>query len=309
MVDVVGLVSSIIQIVDFSIRVTGTVTDFCSTTQDVPKVFRNIEAQLPLITSSLRTLGDTNYLGSLSQVVCEDVQRLAVGCKVQIEELEKLFCEIKPGPTDGRLQRGRKAITALWKQREFQNILTELGTYKDTLTLHFVQHPYTPHSTRTKEATEYELGSQKKLDIRLLYLESVSKMLDDQQTALDENQWQPMKTTTEVGTGEPMTTWPTFEAWMDSFTPSKEDIKRDEEALAIKRTQQAEENKGKEPVKVLTSIYPEPESNMKTVRLCIIDLSKDPGKPTRRIITASPHDEVADLLETLHKEGKDTLRS
>lgn len=150
-----------------------------------------------------------------------------------------------------------------------------------------------------RKATGYELGSQKIQDIRV-YLESVSRTLKEKQIAIDENQ-ELVKTTTEVGIGEPMTTWPTFEAWIDSFMPSEKDIERDEELLARKHKKEVEESKGKGPGKVLTSVDPEPESNMKTARLCVVGLGKEPGKPTRRIITAFANDEVVDVLEKLHK--------
>jgi hypothetical protein len=91
MADVVGLVSSIIQIVDFSIKVTTTINDFCSTKQDVPKVFRNIEAQLPLLKSSLQTLGDEHYIDSLSTLFMETLKGLPLVCKAQIAELECCF--------------------------------------------------------------------------------------------------------------------------------------------------------------------------------------------------------------------------
>ncbi|KAH0541468.1 hypothetical protein FGG08_004078 [Glutinoglossum americanum] len=71
---------------------------------------------------------------------------------------------------------------------------------------------------------------------------------------------------------------------MDSFTTLEKDIERDEEALARKHKQEAEENKGEEPGKAPTPIGLETESNTGTVRLCIAGLGKGPVKPIRRII-------------------------
>jgi hypothetical protein len=53
---VVGIVSSIIQVVEFSAKVADRLNDFASSVGEIPKAFRHIQTELPLIIDSLRRI-------------------------------------------------------------------------------------------------------------------------------------------------------------------------------------------------------------------------------------------------------------
>jgi hypothetical protein len=50
---VVGIVASIVQLVDFSTRVVSRLDEFYSVAKEVPKSFRHVKTELPLLATTL----------------------------------------------------------------------------------------------------------------------------------------------------------------------------------------------------------------------------------------------------------------
>lgn len=72
-----------------------------------------------------------------------------------------------------------------------------------------------------KKVSGYEFAPKCIQNIRA-HLDSVTRSLQERQPKAG-----VVATVTEVDMGKPLTTWPTFEAWLDSFTLSQGDIERD----------------------------------------------------------------------------------
>jgi hypothetical protein len=143
MADVVGLISSILQIVDFGVKVAEAVKDFSAPGR--PAVIRNINSQLPFIISSLNNLKDEQYLGSLAKETRQDLQHLLEACNSQIRLLDEILYSMKSEEEDNLWKTSRKVIVFLQKQGKLREIVRELEQFKSTLTLHFIQHPHVDH--------------------------------------------------------------------------------------------------------------------------------------------------------------------
>jgi hypothetical protein len=156
MADVVGLVASIIQIVQVTVQVANTVKEFCSDARGVPAVFHNIDVQLPPLISSLNTLRDEQHLGSLTQQARIDLQKLLDACSKQVALLDTLLVKIKPEREDGFFERGRKAMFFLQKQDKLKKIVKELDHFRLTLALYFI-HSVHQHVVKPIQAPPAEM--------------------------------------------------------------------------------------------------------------------------------------------------------
>jgi hypothetical protein len=143
----------------------------------------------------------------------------------------------------------------------------------------------------------YEFGSKRIQDIRA-HLDSVSRSLQEKQLKAG-----VAATVTEVDMGKPLTTWPTFEAWLDSFTPSQDHIEQDARALGEKRW--VEQQYGvSTKAKVVNQIHGQKNGGRKTVKVCFTCLDGAADDSTARIMTLSPQTEIAEVLSTLHRQGE-----
>jgi hypothetical protein len=150
-----------------------------------------------------------------------------------------------------------------------------------------------------KKVSGYELGSKRIQDIRT-HLDSVTRSLQERQPKAG-----AVATVTEVDMGKPLTTWPTFEAWLDSFTPSEDDIKQDKRTLAENRRRLVGRGDGVgTEAKVVNGIQGQKNGGQRSVKICITGLNGMADDSTARIMAVSPQAEIAEVLETLHREGE-----
>src|ERR1700733_11605573 len=88
---IVGLVSSIAQFVDFSSRIVDRLNEFHSSLDEVPKCFRDLKTELPLLSETLRrtkTQAEDNCYSKFTQ---EAILGVVKGCQSQVELLDDLL--------------------------------------------------------------------------------------------------------------------------------------------------------------------------------------------------------------------------
>jgi hypothetical protein len=146
----VSLVSAIVQFVDFGTKVLGRLNDFEAAVHDVPKAFRDIKTELPLL---LDTLKRTKSQAEGGQVT-KDTQRALIpvvdGCRSQVELLEITLCKILPATGERSWKRGMKAFLSISQEKKIQQITTTLRNYVQTLTYHQATS-FTALSPKTKK--------------------------------------------------------------------------------------------------------------------------------------------------------------
>jgi hypothetical protein len=65
---IVGLVSSIVQFVDFSSKLVERLNEFLSNLEEVPKTFKDIKTELPLLINTLKRTEDQVRAGDAAEI-------------------------------------------------------------------------------------------------------------------------------------------------------------------------------------------------------------------------------------------------
>ena len=133
---VVGIVASIVQLVDFGTRVVSRLEEFRSRLDDVPEALGPIHSQLPLLLGILAKTKEGISAGSIDHGLAEALMPNIHGCQQQIEKLDKLLVSIVPTSSDSRGNRLRKAIISLKQDSEICKIQNAIQTYVSTLTFY-----------------------------------------------------------------------------------------------------------------------------------------------------------------------------
>ncbi|MCJ1246054.1 hypothetical protein MMC30_003258 [Trapelia coarctata] len=135
-----GLASSIVQFITFSCQLVERLKEFQSSIQEVPKTFRDISVQLPLLVD---TLGKTKAQADSRQVTWETASALkpvVEGCLEQIKSLEDILTKTIPGQESSAWDRRFKALSSLRHDKAVQRISSALQSYIQYLTYHEASH-------------------------------------------------------------------------------------------------------------------------------------------------------------------------
>lgn len=133
---VVGIVSSIVQVVEFSAKVAERLNDFASSVGEVPRAFRHIQTELPLIIDSLRRVKNQAESGSVEPATTNAVWPVLKDCQREITRLQNVLDKMVPSVGDSSWDRRKKAFLSLGKDKEVQEIADSLSRYVRVLTLH-----------------------------------------------------------------------------------------------------------------------------------------------------------------------------
>jgi hypothetical protein len=133
---VVGIVSSIIQVVEFSAKVAERLNDFASSVGEVPRAFRHIQTELPLIIDSLRRIQKQSESGSVETSTVNAVWPVLKDCQREITRLQHILDKTVPSVGDSSWDRRKKAFQSLGKDKEVEEIANSLSRYVRVLTLH-----------------------------------------------------------------------------------------------------------------------------------------------------------------------------
>jgi hypothetical protein len=133
-VAVVGVVSNIVQLVDFGFRVLRRLDDFQSSLGETPKVFRHIKTELPILLDTLKQTKVAVEKGTIRDETKQALVPVVDGCRTQIELLDDIIEKILPQPGDSWRRKGSKAVTSLWQDSKVKNITTTFRNYIQTLT-------------------------------------------------------------------------------------------------------------------------------------------------------------------------------
>jgi hypothetical protein len=131
---VVGVVASIVQLVDFSSRVLIRLNEFQDSLEDTPKSFRHIKAELPVLRETLQQIRDAINAGFVREETKTVLSPTILGCMEQIRLLDAILIKTLAAPNDSRLKRNTKAIWSLHQDAKVEKIMKVLQGYIGTLT-------------------------------------------------------------------------------------------------------------------------------------------------------------------------------
>jgi hypothetical protein len=133
---VVGIVANIVQLVDFSTKVLARLDDFQTNLREIPKAFRHIKAELPVLQETLRQSKDKIDYGAIEESTKAALLPAVQGCKIQIEALNSLLAETLPMAGDSRFKKTTKALWSITQDSKVENITKTLRSYIATLTFY-----------------------------------------------------------------------------------------------------------------------------------------------------------------------------
>ncbi|KFY18095.1 hypothetical protein V492_00149 [Pseudogymnoascus sp. VKM F-4246] len=133
---VVGIIANIIQLVDFSTKVLARLDDFQSNLGEIPKAFRHIKVELPVLQETLRQTADKINKGAIKDSTKAALLPAVEGCKIQIEALDDLLAETLPVAGDSRFKKTTKALWSITQDSKVESITKTLRSYIATLTFY-----------------------------------------------------------------------------------------------------------------------------------------------------------------------------
>lgn len=102
---VVGLISAIVQFLDFSSKLVTRLNEFQSAVGDVPKTFQDIKTELPLLLDTLKRTREQFESGQISKATQEALIPVVDGCCAQVVLLDSTLIKTLPTPTESSWKR------------------------------------------------------------------------------------------------------------------------------------------------------------------------------------------------------------
>lgn len=132
----VGVVASIIQLVDFSAKVVHRLEQFHSDAGEIPKSLRYVNAELPVLGSTLDRIRQAIEADSVDKATSGALTSVINGCQEQINELDAILTRTLPATNDSWRTKSKKAIVSLHQDDKVESITKILRNYVATLTFY-----------------------------------------------------------------------------------------------------------------------------------------------------------------------------
>jgi len=131
---VVGVVSNIIQLVDFGSKVLRRLNDFQSSLGEIPKAFRHVKAELPILLDTLEQTKVAVQNGTIREETKQALLPVVNGCQEQIKLLNDVIERVLPLESDSWRKRTSKAISSLHQDTKVAKITAMLKSHIQALT-------------------------------------------------------------------------------------------------------------------------------------------------------------------------------
>lgn len=134
----IGVASSIVQFIDFGLKVAKRLKEYNSASIDVPKSLRHISAQLPLLLNALDRVKTSIEVERVDLDTRCILRGVVSGCQQQVEKIDKIFDKVLHVPGDSLVTRVQKVFVSLKNDEKVLEIEKSLQTYIQVLILHRV---------------------------------------------------------------------------------------------------------------------------------------------------------------------------
>jgi Cdc6-like AAA superfamily ATPase len=166
---IVSVVASIVQLVDFSTRAVSRLNEFYSVANEVPKSFRHVKTELPLLATTLTQLKDAIETTSVADGATKALVPVIAGCTEQVEKLDIILKNVLPESNDSLRIKGKKAIVSLNADRKVESITGSLRNYVGILTFYYAATSSTlqPLTGRVLLKSSHKIQSEFSTDAKL----------------------------------------------------------------------------------------------------------------------------------------------
>jgi hypothetical protein len=146
---VIGIVSNIAAIVDFSIKVYDRAKGFDDDLRNIPEEFQEVRRILPLISKSLQSTKINAASGKVNEDTCKALRPVLEGCHAKIRDLNTIFKNILPAERASKWTRSWKAISSVRQDKKVKVLADRIWDDVQALTYHHVSD----NATATQPAT------------------------------------------------------------------------------------------------------------------------------------------------------------
>lgn len=131
---VIGIIANIINLTEFSRNVVSQIKRYGENAQEVPEAFRDVQAVLPLISSTLIRTRNQVECGTLDDDTCKVLRPVLEGCQDKMELLKAIFKDVIAEVGASKFKRGLMAIKSMRKDKEVKEIAQALDRFVTHLT-------------------------------------------------------------------------------------------------------------------------------------------------------------------------------
>lgn len=131
-----GLASAIVQLIDFGTKIVTRLSDFSAKVEEVPKTFRLIKVQLPLIFNTLQQIKDQADARQVNEETAEALKAVIVECTATVQQLDEILTKALPNGKDSSWQKYRKALSSLAQDKKIAQLQASIERYIPTLTFY-----------------------------------------------------------------------------------------------------------------------------------------------------------------------------
>ncbi len=129
----IGLVASIVQLIDFGSKVVSRLHGLNAELADGPRVLHDLRTRLPLMLDLVKEIKSRMDAGEVSNASQEVMWPVIQSCLIQLRTLDDLLSKSVPRSDDSTWLRRRKAVFGAFREPEMQKIDSVLKTNFDLL--------------------------------------------------------------------------------------------------------------------------------------------------------------------------------
>jgi hypothetical protein len=133
---VIGIISNILQIIDFSVDVYERAKNFSQDVNDIPKAFRNTSEVLPLVKSALQQTQARMTESEVDAETCQALTKVLDGCEATVTKLKDIFHNVLPAKDASKWTRGWKAVSSVGQDKKVESLDKDLMRFVEVLTLY-----------------------------------------------------------------------------------------------------------------------------------------------------------------------------
>ena len=126
---VIGLVSAIVQFVDFGSKIVIRLNEYREAGNNVPKTFQRISIDLPLVINNLERTKNLADAGEISDETANALKPVLEACLAHTKQLQELLEKALPAEGDSTWRRRKKALASLADGKAVQKVMTELESH------------------------------------------------------------------------------------------------------------------------------------------------------------------------------------
>ena len=134
---VAAIVSSIVQLVDFSSKVITRINEFHSGASDIPKSLGHLKAELPVLNRTLQqiqvAINDEHFPKECATALLPAMQ----GCEESIKEIDSILAKALPKQGDRRAKKFIKSVGSVLDDGKIEHVTKIQRGYIGTLTFYF----------------------------------------------------------------------------------------------------------------------------------------------------------------------------